>query len=306
MELGTSRRRRSSKPGPAGGADYLSALPDDLLLLVLTRLGCAAAAARAGLLSRQWRGLWAHLRDLAFRGIAFPSLQATLGRVARPPPTVSLLEIRVSEEHLPISGAGAVTSVLCAAARLAPEKFIFALPWDLGLWANGLLAKFQLCFHRATSIVLEWIPFVLRTPAAARAEFPTLQTLTLTGCQVDDLGALLSLCPHLCVLTLKGLIWLGDDDWAVHSRSLQELVMDSENLWARPVGIVAPMQYSLSLLAEQQVSISILAPMIQNVSWQWHYDNGTIGFGLWILNKPHTTDGRHTRTTPFAAHSCLH
>ncbi|XBI41106.1 hypothetical protein VPH35_125603 [Triticum aestivum] len=206
MELGTSRRPRSSKPGPAGGADYLSALPDDLLLLVLARLGCAATAARAGLLSRQWRGLWAHLRDLAFRGIAFPPLQAALGRVARPPPTVSLLEIRISEEHLPISGAGAVISVLCAAARLAPEKLVLALPWDpdptstevdlpilVGLWANGLLAKFQLCFHRATSIVLEWIPFVLRTPAAARAEFPTLQTLTLTGCQVDDLGVSLPL-----------------------------------------------------------------------------------------------------------------
>ncbi|VAI80248.1 unnamed protein product [Triticum turgidum subsp. durum] len=270
MELGTSRRRRSSKPGPAGGADYLSALPDDLLLLVLTRLGCAAAAARAGLLSRQWRGLWAHLRDLAFRGIAFPSLQATLGRVARPPPTVSLLEIRVSEEHLPISGAGAVTSVLCAAARLAPEKFIFALPWDPDPTSTEVDLP---CFHRATSIVLEWIPFVLRTPAAARAEFPTLQTLTLTGCQVDDLGALLSLCPHLCVLTLKGLIWLGDDDWAVHSRSLQELVMDSENLWARPVGIVAPMlkQLTLFLHAYNQVTISILAPMLENVSWQCLY-----------------------------------
>ncbi|VAI92307.1 uncharacterized protein LOC119335806 [Triticum dicoccoides] len=283
MELGTRRRRRSSEPGPAGGPDYLSALPEDLLLLVLARLGCAAAAARTGLVSRRWRGLWARLRDLAFRGVAFPSLQVALGRVALPPPAVSLLQIRVSDEHLLISDDDDVTSVLRAAALLAPEKLVFALPWDPDPTSTEVDLP---CFHRATSIVLEWIPFVLRTPAAG-AEFPALQTLTLTGCQVDDLGALLSLCPHLRVLRLKGLIWLGDYDWTVHSTSLQELVMDSENLRARPVDIVAPMlkQLTLFLHAYNQVTVSILAPMLENVSWQCLYGTGIIGFGLWTLEK---------------------
>uniref|UniRef100_R7W6I2 Uncharacterized protein n=1 Tax=Aegilops tauschii TaxID=37682 RepID=R7W6I2_AEGTA len=102
---------------------------------------------------------------------------------------------RASDEHLPISGAGAVTSVRRAAALLAPEKLVFGLPWDPDPTSTEVDLP---CFHRATSIVLERTPFVLGT----RAEFPALQTLTLTGCQLDGLGALLSLCPHLRVLRL--------------------------------------------------------------------------------------------------------
>ncbi|KAF7111085.1 hypothetical protein CFC21_111135 [Triticum aestivum] len=283
MELGTRSRRRSPEPGPGRGADYLSALPDDLLLLVLARLGCAAAAARTGLLARRWRGLWARLRDLAFRDVAFPSLQVALGRVAVPPPAVSLLEIRVPGKIRP--AADAVTSLLRAAARLAPEKLVFGLTGHLPLQDPNPAGVDLPCFHRATSIVLEWIPFVLRAPAAG-GEFPALLKLSLTGCKVDDLGTLLSLCPRLRVLRLKSLIWLGGDDLTtVHSASLQELVMES--IWTHRVDIVAPIlkQLTLSSWAEAQVSISILAPMIQNVSWQWLYDNGTIGFGLWTLEK---------------------
>ncbi|KAM3214209.1 hypothetical protein ACQJBY_066576 [Aegilops geniculata] len=284
MELGTRRRRRSSEPGPAGGADYLSALPEDLLLLVLARLGCAAAAARTGLLSRRWRGLWARLRDLAFRGVAFPSLQAALGRVSRPPPAVSLLEIRVPCQNWPEGGpaAGAVTSLLRAAALLAPEKLVFTFPSDSDLSSAGV----DLPCHRATSIVLESIPFVLRAPAAGGG-FPALQTLSLTSCQVDDLGALLSLCPHLRALRLKGPSWHGGDNemTTVHSASLQELVM--ENIWTNRVDIVAPIlkQLMVSLHSEEQVSISILTPMVEKVSWQFLYDKGVIGFGLWTLEK---------------------
>ncbi|KAI5000065.1 hypothetical protein ZWY2020_004654 [Hordeum vulgare] len=84
MDLGTRSRRRSFEPGPANGVDSLSALPDDLLLLVLAWLGCTIAAARTGLLARRWRGLWARLRDLAFRDVTLPSLEAALGRVALP------------------------------------------------------------------------------------------------------------------------------------------------------------------------------------------------------------------------------
>ncbi|XP_044386177.1 uncharacterized protein [Triticum aestivum] len=61
---------------PAGGGDGLvSALPEDLLLQVLVRLRCARAAARTGLLSRRWRGLWTRLPDLVFRDLALGPLQ---------------------------------------------------------------------------------------------------------------------------------------------------------------------------------------------------------------------------------------
>ena len=59
-------RRRSTRL--RAGADRISALPDDLLLLVLARLRCARAAARTGRISRRWRGLAARLREIVFRG----------------------------------------------------------------------------------------------------------------------------------------------------------------------------------------------------------------------------------------------
>uniref|UniRef100_M8BJ72 Uncharacterized protein n=1 Tax=Aegilops tauschii TaxID=37682 RepID=M8BJ72_AEGTA len=204
--------------------------------------------------------------------------EAALGRVSRPPPAVSLLEIHVPSQNWPEDGpaAGAVTSLLRAAALLAPEKLVFTFPLDSHLSYAGVDLP---CFHRATSIVLEWIPFVL-----AGGEYPALQTLSIRGCEVDDLGALLSLCPHLRALRL---IWLGGDDdrTTVHSTSLQELVMEA--MWARRVDIVAPMlkQLTVSLHAYEQASISILAPMVEKVSWQCLYQNRTIWFGLWCLEK---------------------
>jgi hypothetical protein len=70
MEEGARRR--------GGGADLISALPEDLLIQVLVRLRCARAAARTSLLSRRWRGLWTCLPDLIFRNVAIRSIQAAL------------------------------------------------------------------------------------------------------------------------------------------------------------------------------------------------------------------------------------
>jgi hypothetical protein len=136
MELRQPRRRRSSlKPSQCGdGTDHISGLPDDLLLLILAGVGCTAAAARTSGLSRRWRGLWARLGDIFLRDVPFPSLAAVLSLVARPaPPVISLLEIRVArqnrrvpKEHWPARAD--VASILCAAARLAPERLVLALP----------------------------------------------------------------------------------------------------------------------------------------------------------------------------------
>ncbi|KAI4983349.1 hypothetical protein ZWY2020_023841 [Hordeum vulgare] len=255
MDLGTRSRRCSSDPGPAGRVDSLSAIPDDLLLLVLACLGYAAAAERMGLLARRWRGLWTSLRD-----VALPSLEAALGRVTLPPPAVSLLKIRVPDENRPPAGAGVVASLLHAVVRLGPEKLLFTFP--LGLYRYPTEVDLS-CFHRTTSIALERIPFVLRAQAAG-GEFPALQTSSLKGGEVD-LGAFLSLCPYLRVLRLKGISPRDYSTTTVHSASLQELVMEDVcNFRTHRVDIVAPIlkQLKLYLLANAQVSISILAPMM--------------------------------------------
>ena len=89
MEEEGARHRRHG-----GGADLISALPKDLLLQVLRRLGCARAAARTSLVSRPWRGLWTRLPDLIFRDIPVRSIQAALRSLpAEVDPEVSLLDI---------------------------------------------------------------------------------------------------------------------------------------------------------------------------------------------------------------------
>ena len=107
--------------------------------------------------------------------------------------------------------------------------------------------------------------FFFRVPAGV--EFPVLETLSLSGCMVD-LNALL---PH-CM---------------VHSASLHELVV--ENKWMRNVDIVAPSlkQLTMSMVSYIDKNISVMAPMMEKVSWQCLYVRvrGKAGFGLWCLGK---------------------
>ncbi|KAM0845096.1 hypothetical protein ACQ4PT_056615 [Festuca glaucescens] len=293
MGLTPKRRRRSAKQ--PGGVDYISALPDDLLLLILAGLGCTAAAARTSGLSRRWRGLWARLGDISLRDVAFESLAAVLSLVARPPASaISLLEIRVPRqnrrvprEHWPVRED--VASLARVAARLAPEKIVLALPPK---GSNPNPGDFHLpCFRRAVSILLEALPFVLRAPPAG-GEFAALQTLRLLDCIVVDkeLGALLSRCPRLRVLELRNKVttWPGvRARRRVRSGTLQELVLHSERPWLSSVHIVAPMlkQLTMSFWAHKEATISVSASTMQKVSWRCSYAQNAIGFGLWSLHK---------------------
>ncbi|KAI4969504.1 hypothetical protein ZWY2020_000418 [Hordeum vulgare] len=107
MQARRGVRRRSARLQALGraGADLISALPDDLLLLILAHLPCVSAAARTGVLSRRWRSLWPRLRQIVFRVVPLRSLEAALGRFPRPPTAVSLLGIRVPKEQRPDDSA---------------------------------------------------------------------------------------------------------------------------------------------------------------------------------------------------------
>ncbi|KAL6649505.1 hypothetical protein ACP70R_013729 [Stipagrostis hirtigluma subsp. patula] len=52
--------------GSAGDLDRISALPDDLLHLILTFVREATAVTRTAALSQRWRRVWVHARDLSF------------------------------------------------------------------------------------------------------------------------------------------------------------------------------------------------------------------------------------------------
>ncbi|VAI92774.1 unnamed protein product [Triticum turgidum subsp. durum] len=293
----SSGPRRSSVQEPDGTgdeADRISALPDDVLLLVLARLPCAAAAARTGVLSRRWRGLWARLRQIVFRDVPFPSIEAALGRFPPPPPAVFLLKIRVPQRQRRSRGlpnpkkhradSAGVNSLLRAAARLEPESLELRLP--AGLIGRSRLAIDLPRFDGAASIALDFAsPFSLRVPAGA--EFPALEALSLTY-SITDLDALLSCCPRLRTLRLcRPLFPNHKCDVRVSSPSLQELVVCRELSLTQRVDIVAPAlkQLTMSFSTMELISTSVLAPLVEKVSWHCYYLGPYIVFGLWGINK---------------------
>jgi hypothetical protein len=149
------------KEGHGGGADLISALPEDLRLEVLVRLRCARAAARTSLLSRRWRGLWTRLPDLTFRDVAISSILAALSSLQVP--RVSLLNIAFtsceaaagvslldSDVSIRDQVAAGIPSMLHAAAGLSPVVFHLDLP----VFGHEPAVVDLPPFHRATSMHL--------------------------------------------------------------------------------------------------------------------------------------------------------
>uniref|UniRef100_K3ZZB6 F-box domain-containing protein n=1 Tax=Setaria italica TaxID=4555 RepID=K3ZZB6_SETIT len=144
MELRSGRRRLGTQPPrgagrncrprrgrsrDGGAVDRISELSDDMLIQILARLRCPRAAARTSVLSRRWRdrGLWKHLPELSFRGIAY-----TLSK----PPSPSLVP------------AGAFASLLRTTVSLDPVELSIAIRW-----VNPMPIQVP-SFSRATSITL--------------------------------------------------------------------------------------------------------------------------------------------------------
>ncbi|KAK3125021.1 hypothetical protein QOZ80_7BG0598930 [Eleusine coracana subsp. coracana] len=178
----------SARPGahiPDGDEDRISALPDDMLLQVLSRLRWARAAAHTGLLARRWRGIWARLPKLVFHCTGPDLLDAALAQVARPAP--SLLEIDIPGHHS--LEPARVSSLLHTAAALAPVDLVVHVyscyPRD---------AVELPCFDRTTSIKLE-VPGV-RFTLPPTGGFAALESLHLEDCCVDLID-LLPRCPCL-------------------------------------------------------------------------------------------------------------
>uniref|UniRef100_A0ACD5YZX3 Uncharacterized protein n=1 Tax=Avena sativa TaxID=4498 RepID=A0ACD5YZX3_AVESA len=295
MEIGMGPRRRSTRLlalGDKGGPDLISALPDDLLLLVLDRLPCVGAAARTGVLSRRWRGLWARLRQIVLRDVPLHSLEQALARIPPPPPTVSLLKIclpkprgrvlrRFPNRKKQLAETVRVNSLLHAAARLYPKEFFVVNPSGLRLDLPS--------FHRTTSIVLDYyspvLPSGLNYPICllpAGTEFPALETLSMSRCFFNDFDGLLSRCPRLRALRLTD-VYFQTRDLRVNSPLLQELVVAAG--WTHHVNIVAPMltQLTISFRTHKEVNISIFAPMVEKVSWHCRFSTSSSAFCLWQL-----------------------
>ncbi|KAI4972901.1 hypothetical protein ZWY2020_005689 [Hordeum vulgare] len=295
MEVRPGRRLRSAEPqlcspsvGGGGEPDRISSLPDELILLILTLIGCTATAARTSVLSRRWRDLWIHLRRIVFHNIA-PSAASAIGRVRGPAPAVSLLEVRIPSRHLGPFGATA-SRLLRAAVRLEPEEIVLSFPWSVEFEARQLNLVRLPCFRRTTSLTMERLLFYCPD---GEGEFTALRTLSISY-GLGGLHSLLPRCPHLRVLSLKfvndgfGLVQNGSI--SLHLPSLQELLLETSIVHTDAIDIVAPLLKRLTVsfgTYKTVSSIAISAPMADKVSWEWWYfgARSSVQFGLWSLQR---------------------
>nr|CAB3458643.1 unnamed protein product [Digitaria exilis] len=247
-------------------ADHISPLHDDILIQVLSRLGCAAAAARTTALSRRWRdgALWRHLSELSFRGLAHGALEAALAQVTLP--RLSLLDIEVTD-RVP---AEAVASLLRAAARLDPVEVSVVVAWVIRNEDEPAAVEVP-SFPRATSITLRLRDLRRTLPAAQGGAgeefqcFPVLERLSITSGRFDT-GALISRCPKLRVPEL--IYCWGIETVKIHSATMEELLVTSELLLG--VDVAAPMlkKFILRSGVHFHFGMSLLAPAVENLSWK--------------------------------------
>ncbi|XBH96855.1 hypothetical protein VPH35_087162 [Triticum aestivum] len=285
-----------ARHGCPGSADLISALPDDLLLQVLDRLGSRRSAARTSLLSRRWRGLSARLPCLTVKLHQVPllSLKEALAHAARPGVCHYYLDIR------PASPVVSVSSLLRAAAALLPVEMLFvlepdvhvpgldvnlipmALLYDLPWITEGSFMDVALPrFDRATSIDLRARHLRLLPRSTG---FPSLERLCLSGCDVD-LAALIPRCPRIRILRVNNNGMVAMDSITVHSASLHELSVQRSNICTARIDVEAPVlkQLKLSFRARGDLRVSVSAPMAENVSWRCSYKKPVYRFGPWGL-----------------------
>ncbi|XBH97082.1 hypothetical protein VPH35_087364 [Triticum aestivum] len=199
MEFSSARRIRRSPPPPPDGAgsgggpdggDRISALPEDMLLQILGRLGCARAAARTSVLARRWRALAC---------VARPSRPRSPSSL--PLPGVSVLDIRLARSALRDAAkhddAQAKSLLLAVAAkRISPKELVFFLPRSYVVKPGRRVEIAMPRFLRTTSIQLDAHLLRIKLPDA---ELPALERLSLSG-NIVDLAAFLDRCLRLRVL----------------------------------------------------------------------------------------------------------
>ncbi|XP_051220928.1 uncharacterized protein [Lolium perenne] len=193
-----SRLRRSPPPD---GSDLISVLPDEMLRLIIARIGCVRATVRSGLLSRRWRGLWIGVghTNLMLRDFTPAMTEALLARFAASS-ALSTIDIRLSNSITSSDPVRQVNSLLRTAALLSPTELAFTLTENFVNYAVSPLDIELPCFNRATSIELDTGSRRMR-PAAPAGEFTQLQSLSLRG-KFVDLGAMLDRCPRLRTINL--------------------------------------------------------------------------------------------------------
>jgi len=246
----------SSDSDAAAGEDRLSALPDDVLVLILLRLDTAAAA-RTSILSRRWRRLWAILPELHFP--VPPEPARTRAILESHEAALRFLLVRTLD-----AAPDSVAAWLPAAARRLSGRFVFInedAAKEGGEEEEEQGGAFELpCFGKATAIYLGLGSLGVAMPQAgifARLTELSLFRVRLHGpCELGD--AISSpRCPCLQKLCIC-FVW-GLNNLAIHSGSLLRVEL-AELDGLRQLTIVA------TVLKDLEVSGCIIDDQNQQVA----------------------------------------
>ncbi|TVU18538.1 hypothetical protein EJB05_34643 [Eragrostis curvula] len=250
--------------GDGDGVDGISDLPDELLLKVLACLGSAREAARTGVLSSRWCGLWTRLSEYTFRDVKPEAVEAALANVTLPALDRLDIEVLLNEwwDWDPVDRAA---SLLRAAARLSIESVSVVLEYQMGVEVPAIVLP---CFDRTSSLILNSYNVPFAPPRGG--EFSRLERLELTtGCNI--FAALLPNCPRLRVLRIHGCQAL---EVTVHSATLEELAVECASCSGiRRIDVDTPQLKEANLELNRQLSrwfdVSFSAPKVEKHSWKF-------------------------------------
>ncbi|CAD6228168.1 unnamed protein product [Miscanthus lutarioriparius] len=260
--------------------DRLSSLPDELLHVILLRLGSTCAAARTSVLSRRWRHLWADVPEIVLvRGPDAPPdsfhdvVDATLD--AHAASTLERLLICVSDASESITSGRAAPWLRIAAERVA-GALLLLVPPRLSSLPPVAVQELELpACVRAKTITFKLQDIWLLRPAPAGGVFTALTALTILYGRMEgsELTALVSTrCPCLKDVRLR-LTLVDASDVSIRYDTLR-------SLWfcvnSPLIEVVAPTLEKLCVYYAFKAHFSV--PMLSELVWIGDYANDSHQF----------------------------
>uniref|UniRef100_A0A0E0Q5T0 F-box domain-containing protein n=1 Tax=Oryza rufipogon TaxID=4529 RepID=A0A0E0Q5T0_ORYRU len=271
------------------GGDRLSALPNDVLHLILLRLRSAEAAARTSVLARRWRHVWATLPELRFR--------MDVSLAAHAAPALRRLEVSTDADD----PAASTAALRLAAPRVAGELSFCIWPrWDDAPEEDDGPAPVRRpgvvklpCFEKATELWL--ILGLLGVSLPKSGVFAQLTALAFRDVRFTgrcDLGAVVSSkrCPVLQKLQVHDSQDLYN--LTIFSESLLHIELSDLHGGMGRLMIVAPLlrvldvrhcfywrTYRSHSLVRDQPYAAVFTPALEDLIWVDAYDPTMVQFG---------------------------